>query len=79
MAKLTSEAAAKARKLPDMKPDDDDTDEQQAIKRHKIDEYVAKIVDPAQEKIVAADFGTWWISCCRFPTTRVAKWGPTTR
>jgi mono/diheme cytochrome c family protein len=53
LQKLASEAAAKAKKLPDMKPDDDDSDEQQAIKRHKIDEYVAKIVDPAREKIVA--------------------------
>ena len=53
LQKVIDQANAKARKVKELQPDDDDTDEQAAIKRHKKEEFVAKIVDPAREKIVA--------------------------
>lgn len=51
--KATADAAAKARKVPELQPNDDDTDEQQQIKQRKRAEFIAKLVDPVREKIVA--------------------------
>jgi mono/diheme cytochrome c family protein len=52
--KIKAAAIAKARKVPELMIDEDkDSDEVQAIKQHKQDVYVAKIVGPAREKIVA--------------------------
>lgn len=51
--KLTADAMAKAKKVPELKASDDDSDAQQEIKQRMRAEYVAKIVDPVREKIVA--------------------------
>jgi mono/diheme cytochrome c family protein len=53
LQKLTADASAKAKKVPELQIGEDDTDEQQEIKRRKRDEYIAKIVDPVREKILA--------------------------
>jgi mono/diheme cytochrome c family protein len=53
LQKVMADANAKAKKIPELQPDDDDTDEQAAIKRHKKEAYIAKIVDPVREKILA--------------------------
>lgn len=51
--KAKDAATAKANKMPEFKADDDDSDEQALIKQRMKQEFVATIVNPVREKIVA--------------------------
>jgi mono/diheme cytochrome c family protein len=53
LKKVIDDANAKAKKVPELQIGDDDSDQQQEIKRRKKAEFVAKIVDPVREKIIA--------------------------
>jgi mono/diheme cytochrome c family protein len=53
LQKVIIAATAKAKKVKELQASDDDTDEQQQIKLRKRSEYIAKIVDPVREKILA--------------------------